>query len=410
MRPALLPALAVAIAAGDARAGSWQVGFEDAPVRQGPDAGAPMLGTLAAYVRLPRLSQHTGRGCDGPWIAVQPEGFVCSEMLRASPREPHQPDLLAVPTGKVLPYRYGFARRGGARLFVRPGDPDSVDPVRRLEPGFGLGLRHLVRVHGRFVWRTVSGRYVLDDELRHARPIEFEGLRIPKGERPDVGWTFAATTAVVPEAGVARWNAIAALETRTRVRVVSETTVDDVAWLRVRFAPVRRFPRDPEVSEGWVKAAAVRRASYAPRPEEAGDKDRWIDVDLGNQTLVAWDGDTPAFATIVSTGRWSRTTPRGVHRIHSKYARATMDDEDPRGDDSPYALEDVPWVQYFAGGVGFHAAFWHAAFGYRVSHGCVNLAPNDARFLYDWTAVPVPPGWTARFATGREPGTVVRVR
>ena len=113
---------------------------------------------------------------------------------------------------------------------------------------------------------------------------------------------------------------------------------------------------------------------------------------------------------MVSTGRGRHPTPRGIRRIEAKHAATTMDDEDPVGDDPPYALEDVPWVQYFAGGVAFHAAFWHAAFGYRVSHGCVNLAPRDARFLYAWTALPVPPGWTARFATEREPGSVVRVR
>ncbi len=63
------------------------------------------------------------------------------------------------------------------------------------------------------------------------------------------------------------------------------------------------------------------------------------------------------------------------------------------------AHERVPWVKYFEGANGLHAAFWHEEFGRRKSHGCVNLAPRDARVFFDFTEPALPPGWTAIFPT-----------
>jgi lipoprotein-anchoring transpeptidase ErfK/SrfK len=44
----------------------------------------------------------------------------------------------------------------------------------------------------------------------------------------------------------------------------------------------------------------------------------------------------------------------------------------------------VPWALYFNQAVSFHAAYWHNDFGYHHSHGCVNLSPLDARWLWEW--------------------------
>jgi hypothetical protein len=88
---------------------------------------------------------------------------------------------------------------------------------------------------------------------------------------------------------------------------------------------------------------------------------------------------------------------------------ANTDDEgtDPQAD--LYSIEEVPWVQYFHKGVALHGAFWHRDFGHVHSHGCVNLAPLDAMFLFHQTSPDLPAGWSAVFPTPAEKATLVNV-
>ena len=74
-----------------------------------------------------------------------------------------------------------------------------------------------------------------------------------------------------------------------------------------------------------------------------------------------------------------------------------------------YAIEGVPWVQYFSEGVALHAAFWHDQFGHRHSHGCVNLSPLDAKKVFYWSEPKLPRGWHAVWATAENRGTVVHI-
>jgi lipoprotein-anchoring transpeptidase ErfK/SrfK len=117
----------------------------------------------------------------------------------------------------------------------------------------------------------------------------------------------------------------------------------------------------------------------------------------------------------VSTGRGAQgtetATPLGVHRIWVKLATSTMGNLGDEDADTRYSIEDVPYVQFFAKGVALHGAFWHHSFGAAHSHGCVNLAPVDARWLFEFTSPAVPAGWSAVLPAGAtDPGTVVRVR
>ena len=77
--------------------------------------------------------------------------------------------------------------------------------------------------------------------------------------------------------------------------------------------------------------------------------------------------------------------------------------------DGPYSIEDVPYIQYFNGGYALHGAFWHAEFGHVKSHGCVNLAPWDAKTIFGWTDPQLPEGWHAVMASKDRPGTRVVV-
>jgi hypothetical protein len=77
--------------------------------------------------------------------------------------------------------------------------------------------------------------------------------------------------------------------------------------------------------------------------------------------------------------------------------------------DGPYSIDDVPWVMYFNGGYALHGAFWHDRFGAERSHGCVNLAPEDAKTVFNWTDPPLPPAWHGVFAKDESTGTRVIV-
>jgi hypothetical protein len=77
--------------------------------------------------------------------------------------------------------------------------------------------------------------------------------------------------------------------------------------------------------------------------------------------------------------------------------------------DGPYSIEDVPWIMYFNGSIALHGAFWHSNFGSTKSHGCVNLAPVDARAMFGWTDPPLPDGWHGVMSTPDRLGTRVIV-
>jgi len=166
---------------------------------------------------------------------------------------------------------------------------------------------------------------------------------------------------------------------------------------------------------GWLRSEDVRTAAK-PRdlPWFASKKRRWIQVSLLSQTLVLWEGATPVYATLVSTGRdgigdpkKTLSTPQGTFRIYQKHVTTTMDSNVA---DSEFELRDVPWVQYFKGGYALHAAYWHDDFGRPRSHGCINMAPIDARYVFNWTSPDVPEHWHGTNAGETfDDGTIVHI-
>jgi lipoprotein-anchoring transpeptidase ErfK/SrfK len=147
------------------------------------------------------------------------------------------------------------------------------------------------------------------------------------------------------------------------------------------------------------------------RPTWATPGRTWIDVSILEQSLVAYEGTRPVFVTLVSTGvdglgdpEETHSTVRGRFLIHTKHVTATMSGDEP-GDE--FDLRDVPYVQYFTEGYALHAAYWHDAFGQPRSHGCVNLSPRDARWLFQWSDPPVPEAWHGSMSLRN--GTLVNV-
>ena len=137
----------------------------------------------------------------------------------------------------------------------------------------------------------------------------------------------------------------------------------------------------------------------------------WIDVSILRQSLVAYEGTRALYVTLVSTGAGGLGDPKETHAtvqgqflIHTKHVTATMSGDEV-GDE--FELRDVPFVQYFTEGYALHASYWHDSFGRPRSHGCINLSPLDANWLFHWTDPPVPASWHG--AMSLRDGTLISV-
>lgn len=153
-------------------------------------------------------------------------------------------------------------------------------------------------------------------------------------------------------------------------------------WGEANAAPARwtAYPARPPLVYG--PAPANPYPAWSSRPNPASQK--WIEVNLSSQTLVAYEGQQPVFHTLVSTGIWQYPTIVGTFSIYVKYESADM--SGGTGDDA-YFLPGVPYVMYFYGNYGLHGTYWHNNFGRPMSHGCVNLPTPDAQWLFGWASI-----------------------
>ena len=135
-----------------------------------------------------------------------------------------------------------------------------------------------------------------------------------------------------------------------------------------------------DVATAEIAAAPAAEAPVAFRSDAPADGKRWIEIDISDQKLTAWQGDVPVFETIVSTGKPGWRTLPGKFKVYVKYDETRM-----RGAD--YDTPDVPWTMYYSGAFAIHGAYWHDNFGTPVSHGCVNLRVPEAKALYEWASV-----------------------
>lgn len=122
---------------------------------------------------------------------------------------------------------------------------------------------------------------------------------------------------------------------------------------------------------------------------QAGDGEKWVDVNLSNYTVTAYEGATVVGGPFYMVpGAPETPTVTGTYHVYLKYGKQTM-----RGmnvDGTSYETPDVPWVTYFTGSYALHGAPWRSSFGWGGeggSHGCVNMPVSAAKFIYDWSEI-----------------------
>jgi hypothetical protein len=281
-----------------------------------------------------------------------------------------------------------FLRDGGVAPNVsgllEGDDPVKVDQVNRRQ---GRSFIYSFLHQGRRYNVTPDLVVVPADRFRPIRGSSFHGWQVDKQlefpfaliRRPGARkWQWRASDKRMVDDGTLEWRSVVGLTGKQQIyrkRLYYQTKdgfyVDDRHASRVD--PAKRWPK-------WAKQG-----------------EKWIDINLTKQVLVAYEGQKMVFATLISSGEAglgdhekTTATKRGIFRIHTKWVSVTMD-SDTAGEE--FELRDVPYVQYFEEGYALHGAYWHDRFGRPKSHGCINLAPEDARRLFFWTGPQVPPGW-----------------
>ncbi|MCZ6807559.1 MAG: L,D-transpeptidase [Deltaproteobacteria bacterium] len=389
------PASAVAQTAVPAPswAKSIEVVDDGAPAMLAPSPDARRRGTISAGTRLGFSRRVFGEGCStGVWYETADGLFICEEHVKPSTAPPGPKVDPASIRGSRLPQRYAFVRVDGTRAYAHPSDYFASDYVEALGRGFGIVVTGEQVYGGVAFVRTRRHLWIERASVHFVEGSPFRGVALDPGVPLDVAWVSPRPSKVYdkPHGRVER-----RLERHSRVQI--ETTKG--AWTKLREG-------------GWTKTADLARPRVVPPPAGVGAHDRWIDVDIDQQVLVAYEGETPRYATLISSGRANRAseTPLGVFELWAKLDYTDMDDIERTDVRQNYSIQDVPWVQFFKGSYGFHAAFWHNDFGRRRSHGCINLSPADARYLFQFTEPVLPPGWNAILPMPEDRPTVVQVR
>lgn len=135
----------------------------------------------------------------------------------------------------------------------------------------------------------------------------------------------------------------------------------------------------------WVHMTMLALIYPAEGPPEGIWVDRWIEINLFEQTVAVYENGGIVFATLTTTGSNRNFTRPGIFQIAEKLPITNMAGQ--LGEEDAYYLMDIPWTMYFDESRAFHAQYWHDHLGYRSSHGCVNLSFPDANWLFDWGKV-----------------------
>ncbi|MBT8493120.1 MAG: L,D-transpeptidase family protein [Deltaproteobacteria bacterium] len=373
-------------------------------VHAGPAGDSPNLGTVARDTRVEVIQAKKGEGCDKRWIEIVPRGWVCESYLEPNKRAPRGLELPKLGRGTIVPGRFGKVVGGEPVAYKLPVDEGAMEMVvsRKLEGSVTVREQGVRVVDGKTYWHIGGGEWLAQELVRIHQPARHRGVRV--GD--ETGLSLPLAFAVDRKDPVRRVMAYPSAQAATGKRAVLARTVVEIH--ATHRAPDGSPVRYQIGADRWLGAGDVVFVDRAKPPPLTEPGERWVDIDLDAQTLVAYEGQTPVYVTFVSTGRRKHRTETGIFRIWIKFAETTMNGQ--MADEPSYSMATVPWTQFYAVDIALHTAYWHDKFGIPRSHGCVNLSPRDARFLYFWTDPNLPAGWSMAHGRVQHPGSMVRVR
>jgi hypothetical protein len=438
-----------------------------------PNPARQWIGFLwfGASVTLREPRPARGAGCDGAWYAIEPRGYVCVDDERATldPEHPLVRKLAAVAPNLVSPWphRYGESidlrrypelpsprlqrmkewyyslhqeRVERARIGELPSELAGVDltPANELTPELlpppgqaWKGGYDRLRARSTVAWSRETqyeGRaFLLADDLWWMPKdrvityptVTFHGVHLGRDaelplaffrgeDRPKYLRTADGFTASADHFTRLSWVELTGERVALGADLYLETKQPGV-YVRAADAVVP----EPRATTPW---GTPLDAAIDERAPQRGHR-TWIEASILGGWLLAYEGQKPVFATLISAGRGgparrgadailSAATPTGTFKINGKFATATMVSV------SEAIHSAVPWAQNFSGPYAIHAAYWHNAWGELKSGGCINVSPIDARWLfYEFSEPRIPENWHGvRWLPSLEAATTLIVR
>lgn len=365
-------------------------------VREKPSIQAETLGEIKRYSRLPLSVFVSGRdGCRSYWMRVMPRGWVCGDLLKPDRRDVLLRVQPIMKKGRFLPGNYAWVRKGGANLYPNKAAVVADKPAQRIEVGFIVRHKKSLSIAGKPFWQ-ISGNWLIRmDKLMRHHPSRYAGVDLRQEDMMLPVAIVRAKTRGAPVFDRPDGREIDRVPHHSKHEILETNRSGRTKYYRIG-------------KNRWILARRV--ISAWPNTPPPGTKrcEKWIEIVVEHQSLVAYEGTEPVYATMVSTGDKRHNTKYGIFRLWWKKAETDMTSAMAGGE--RYRVDDVPWAQFFYLGQALHGAYWHSDWGNRRSHGCINLSPRDAKWLYDWTLPHVPAGWTGRRAFEGQPGTLVRIR
>ena len=271
-----------------------------------------------------------------------------------------------------------FGRRWYGRLadntnvYAAPSRAASI--IRNVGDGYLFATinRQLTNEAGEKWYEINYGEFVHGDDLTPADPSDFRGVEVLQQPERPFGWVVQDVTPSREPDG----EPDASFDKLIRFTFVqiydAKQGEEDWIWY--------------DIGNGrWVRQTYFSIVDVNPRPEGVGENEFWSEVDLYEQTFAAYEGDRMVYATLISSGlnRWP--TREGLFQVWERLDEYKMSGAE--GQPDYYFLEDIPYIMYFDSliGAAFHGTYWHDRFGYKHSHGCVNMPILDAEWTFKWS-------------------------
>ncbi|MGH2521630.1 MAG: L,D-transpeptidase [Anaerolineales bacterium] len=285
------------------------------------------------------------------------------------------PRLNITPTYPYLgltPDAYGQIITDTARVYRHPLEALAGFPsLRTFEKGFVfVSVQGKVNFQGQDFYEINHGEFVAAEAMEEFRPSTFQGMFFSAPLPGPVGWLIGNVQPSAVPGQPPDPNAAWAGQYQP-FQVHGVQRVGDWNWYLI--GPGQ-----------WVEQRNVALVQpFAP----PGTDGNLIAVDTYEQSLGVYQNGQLLFATLVSSGSRYFPTRPGTFKVWARLNHGRMTGAYRRDRSDYYFLEDVPWILYYDGDRALHGAYWHNHFGVRGSHGCVNLSPRDARWLYEYASV-----------------------